>query len=295
MTQVLNWFTEPFEQEFMRRALLEMVLLSVISGVVGSFVVLKGIAFIVDGLSHAILPGIAVAYLLGSNLLTGALVAGIVVVLAISGVTRSGQVSEDSAIGIFFTGAFSLGVILINKSRSRSLSDILFGQIFGVSQADLWTTALLGGGVVLIILALRKELLLAAFDAPFGLALGLPVNWLDVLLYIVVALTVVISLPAVGNILVLSLLITPAATARLLTDRLYYMFALAIVCAALTGLFGLYISYHAGWAGGASIVMLATVIFLLTLALSPRYGLLGYWRSSLKAKRIVASESQVGD
>ncbi len=296
MSQIVDWFSVPFEQEFMRRALLEIALLAIVSGVVGTFVVLKGIAFIVDALSHAILPGIALAYLFGFSLLTGALVAGVVVALAISGVAHTGQVSEDSAIGIFFTGAFSLGVILISKTVSRSLSDILFGQIFGVSEGDLWTTFLIGGGMVVAVLALRKELLLSAFDSQQARAMGLPVDGLNLLLYVLVALTVVISLPAVGNILVLSLLITPAATARLLTDRFYRVMGLAIGCALLTGAGGLYLSYHAGWAGGASIVMLSTLLFLVVLALSPRYGLVSYWRSRFYRRQpITPNPSESGN
>ncbi len=295
MSQIVDWFSVPFEQEFMRRALLEIALLAIVSGVVGTFVVLKGIAFIVDALSHAILPGIALAYLFGFSLLTGALVAGVVVALTISGVARTGQVSEDSAIGIFFTGAFSLGVILISKTVSRSLSDILFGQIFGVSEGDLWTTFLIGGGMVVTVLALRKELLLSAFDTQQARAMGLPVDGLNLLLYVLVALTVVISLPAVGNILVLSLLITPAATARLLTDRFYRVMGLAIGCALLTGVGGLYLSYHASWAGGASIVMLSTLLFLVVLALSPRYGLVSYWRTrSYRRQPVTPNPSQGG-
>lgn len=293
MAEFFDWFTVPLQQEFMQRAFLEMALLAVVCGVVGTFVVLKGIAFIVDGLSHAVLPGIAVAYLFGISLLTGALVAGVVVALAISGSARNRQVSEDSAIGIFFTGAFSLGVIIISKNQARSLSEVLFGQIFGVSEGDLWTTALIGGAITLLVLALRKELLLAAFDNQLGRAMGLPVGWLDILLYVLVALTVVIALPAVGNILVLSLLITPAATARIITDRFYPMLALAIICAWVAGFFGLYLSYHAGWAGGASVVVLATVMFLTALALSPRHGLLGYWRSELSRRASVKAESEV--
>lgn len=286
----MNWFTEPFQPEFMQRAFLEIALLAIVCGVVGTLVVLKGIAFIVDGLSHAILPGIALAYLFGISLLTGALVAGVVVALAISGTTRHRQVSEDSAIGIFFTGAFSLGVIIITKTQARSLSDILFGQIFGVSESDLWTTALIGGVIVLLVLALRKEFLLAAFDSQLGRAMGLPVAWLDILLYVLVALTVVIALPAVGNILVLSLLIAPAATARIITDRFYPMLALAISCALVAGVLGLYLSYHAGWAGGASVVVLATGMFLLALALSPKHGLVGYWRTAATRR----AQAQIG-
>ncbi len=294
MSQLLDWFSVPFEQEFMRRALLQIALLALVSGVVGTFVVLKGIAFIVDALSHAILPGIALAYLFGFSLLTGALVAGVVVALAISGVARNGQVSEDSAIGIFFTGAFSLGVILISKTGSRSLSDILFGQIFGVSEGDLWTTFLIGGAAILTVLALRKELLLSAFDSQQARAMGLPVAGLNILLYVLVAVTVVISLPAVGNILVLSLLITPAATARLLTDHFYRMMGLAIGCALLTGLGGLYLSYHASWAGGASVVMVSTALFLIVLVLSPRYGLVAYWRTRFNQSPTITSNPTQG-
>lgn len=278
MNEIVNWLSDPFGQEFMRRAFLEIALLALISGVVGTFVVLKGLAFIVDGLSHAILPGIAVAYLFGSSLLAGALVAAVVVALAISGVARSARVSEDSAIGIFFTGAFSLGIILVNKTPSPPLSEILFGQIFGVSQDDLWTTALIGGVIIALILALRKELILNAFDIQMSRAIGLPAARLDVLLYVLIALTVVVALPAVGNILVLSLLITPAATARLLTERLYPMLGLAILIALLISITGLYLSYYARWAGGASIVIVATVVFLLVLLLSPRHGALSQLR-----------------
>ncbi len=283
MAEILNWLEAPLKQEFMVRAFLEIGLLAIVSGVVGTFVVLKSLAFIVDGLSHAILPGIAIAYLLGSNLFTGALVAGVVVALAISGVARNSQVSEDSAIGILFTGAFSTGVILVSKSGSRSLSDILFGQIFGVSESDLWTTFIIGGLTVLVIVFLRKELLLAAFDGQAGKAMGFPVGWLDVMLYVMVALTVVIALPAVGNILVLSLLITPAATARLLTNRFQIMMPLAIFWALLSGVTGLYFSYYAGWAGGGSVVMLASFFFLLALVFSPGHGLLAYLWSRQKS------------
>lgn len=274
MNELINWLSAPFEQEFMRRAFMEIGLLGIVCGVVSTFIVLKGLAFIVDGLSHAILPGIAVAVLLQFDILLGALVAAVFVALAISGAARNHQVSEDSAIGIFFTGAFSLGIIVISKFRARSLNDILFGQVLGVSLQDLWTTAIVGGLIVLVILALRKELLLSAFDNQLGRAMGFPVGWLDIMLYIIIALTVVIALPAVGNILVLSLLITPAATARLLTDRFYSMLGLSILCALLVGFCGLYLSYYLEWAGGATIVIVATGLFLLALIFSPRHGLL---------------------
>ncbi len=280
MQEAIGWLTEPFEQDFMRKALLEAALLALVCGFVGTFVVLKGIPFIVDGLSHAILPGIGLAYLLGSSLLVGAMAAALVVALAIGGVSRQARVSEDSAIGIFFTGAFSLGVILISKTHSRSLSEVLFGQIFGVSEEDLWTTLVGAFFVIGLLFLFRKELLLTTFDEPLSQAMGYPVAGLDLLLYVLVAFTVVIALPAVGNILVLALLVTPAATARLLTNSIYLTFGLAILGAFLAGLTGLLLSYHLGWAGGGSIVVMATLFFFLALGFSPRYGLWGYLRKA---------------
>jgi len=274
---MLDWLTEPFTLSFTQNALKELALISVLSGVVGTFVVLRGIAFIVDGLSHAILPGIAVALLVGGERFAGAFFAALVVTALISLTSRNSRVSEDSAIGIFFTGAFALGIILTTvaltgKSRKGSSVDILFGQLFGVTDQDIFSTLLVGGLVVLIFLGLRKELLLISFDPNMGRALGLSGIGLDLVLYLGVALTVVVALPAVGNILVLSFLITPAATARLLTDRLYWLIGLSIFIALLASLSGLYASYYLRLAGGATVVSIVTIFFLLALLFSPKHG-----------------------
>jgi manganese/iron transport system permease protein len=275
MDFIVDWLTSPFSLSFMQNALAEMVLISVLAGVVGCFVVLRGIAFIVDGLSHAILPGIAVAFLVGGNIFWGALGAALLVTALITITSRNALVSEDSAIGIFFTGAFAVGVIIISKiqTKGRNLNDVLFGQLFAVKDADLLQTLLVGGLLVVGILALRKELLFSSFDPHMAQAVGYSTLWLDLTLYLAVALTVVVSLPAVGNILVLAFLITPAATARLLTDHFYYMLGLSILIALFTSLAGLYISYYLNISGGgATVVVTGTALFLLTLLFSPKYG-----------------------
>lgn len=292
MDSILKWLTEPFALNFLQNALKEMVLISLLSGVVGTFVVLRGIAFIVDGLSHAILPGIAVAFLLGGSIFWGALAAAILVTVIITATSRTAVVSEDSAIGIFFTGGFAVGVIIISKiqTKGRNLNDVLFGQLFAVTDEDLLQTLLVGGLIVALILALRKELVFSSFDTVMARAAGYRTVVLDLVLYLAVALTVVVSLPAVGNILVLAFLITPAATARLLTDRFYVMMGLAVVIALFTSLTGLYLSYYLAIAGGgAAVVVFGTVLFLLTLLLSPRHGAIAWLVTRWTIRRQLAA------
>ncbi|MEI6043891.1 MAG: metal ABC transporter permease [Chloroflexota bacterium] len=287
---MLEWFSDPFSLSFTQNALKELALISILSGVVGTFVVLRGIAFIVDGLSHAILPGVAIALLVDGNRFVGAFCAALVVTALISLTSRSSRVSEDSAIGIFFTGAFSLGIILITvalsgKSRKGSSVDILFGQLFGVTEQDLSSTLLVGSLVVLVFGALHKELLLSSFDPTMAKAMGFSGIALDLVVYLGVALTVVIALPAVGNVLVLSFLITPAATARLLTDRLYWMMGISIVIALLSSVTGLYLSYYLSLAGGATVVTVTTLFFLMALLLAPRYGLIARYVGNRSARK----------
>ncbi len=287
MDFIFTWLTRPFNANFLQNALKEMVLISILSGIVGSFVVLRGIAFIVDGLSHAILPGIAVAFLVQGNLFLGALAAAVAVTLVITLTNQVASVSEDSAIGIFFTGAFAIGVIIISKisSKGRNLNDILFGQLFAVTDDDLVQTLFVGAAIVLVIGLLGKELLFSSFDPTMARAVGYRPLLLDLVIYLAVALSVVVSLPAVGNILVLAFLITPAATARLLTARFYPMVGLAILIALLTSLSGLYLSYYQDIkGGGAAVVVVGTVIFLLTLLFSPRHGGLA-WLLGRQARR----------
>ena len=277
---VINWLLDPFASPYagglVRNALWELLLISVIGGVVGTYIVLRGLVFIVDALTHAIFPGVVIAFLVGADFFVGAFISGIVVAVLIAQVARNRRVSEDSAIGVIFTGAFSLGVVLLSslKSYGRSLEGFLFGDILGITDSDL----IVGGVFVILILgaifAVRKELLLTSFDEGMARAIGLPVARLELFLYLVIAATVVVSLPIVGNILVLAFLVTPAATARLFTDRIYRMMPVAILIGMLASLVGLYLDYYANVAGSAGVVVVATVFFLVGLVISPRYGLI---------------------
>ncbi len=275
-----DWLLEPFNSAFggqlLQNALWELLLISVIGGVVGTYIVLRGLVFIVDALTHAIFPGVVIAFLVGANFFLGAFVSGLIVAIFIAFITRNKQVSEDSAIGVIFTGAFSLGVVLLSslKSYGRSLESFLFGDILGITNQDLIVTAGLAVLILGAIFALRKELLLSSFDVKMAQAMGLPVARLELFLYIIIAATVVVSLPAVGNILVLAFLVTPSATARLFTNRFYVLMPVAIGLGIVSSIVGIYLDYYANVAGSAGVVVVATVFFIIGLVISPQYGLI---------------------
>lgn len=280
---ILNWLLGPFDPAYggvIANALTELLLVSLIGGVVGTYVVLRGLVFIVDALTHAIFPGVVIAFLLGANFFLGAFISGLAVAIVIALVARNQRVSEDSAIGVIFTGAFALGVVLLStlKSYGRSLESFLFGDILGVATSDLVITGLLACLILGAIFLVRKELLLTAFDATMAQALGLPLGWLDLLLYIIIAATVVVSLPTVGNILVLAFLVTPSATARLFSSRFYSLMPIAVGLGVISSIIGIYLDYYANVAGGAGVVVVATAFFLIGLVISPRHGLLQSWR-----------------
>ena len=281
---IINWlltpFTSPYAGELIRNALWELLLISVIGGVVGTYIVLRGLVFVVDALTHAIFPGVVIAFLLGANFFVGAFISGIVVAIAIALIGRNQQVSEDSAIGVIFTGAFSLGVVLLStlKSYGRSLESFLFGDILGITGDDLLVTLILAFIILGVIFAFRKELLLTSFDAGMAKAIGFSVGRLEILLYLIIAATVVVSLPAVGNILVLAFLVTPSATARLFTNRFYWMMPLAVLIGMLASLSGLYLDYYGNIAGSAGVVVVATIFFLVGLVIAPHHGLIARLR-----------------
>ena len=254
---MLTWLLEPLTYGFMQRGLLASVIVGVVCAVVGCYVVLRGMAFLGDALAHAILPGVAVAYLLGGNLTAGALIAAVIVALLIGLFSRQGAMREDTAIGILFAAALSLGVALISSVRTFAvdLSHILFGNVLGVSAADLGLVAGLGGGVLLAVVAFYKPLLVVSFDPVLAATLRWPAELFRNLLLVLLALTIVISLQTVGVGLVAAMLVTPAATANLLTRRLPTMMALAALIGALSAMVGLYLSYYANVASGAAVVL----------------------------------------
>jgi manganese/iron transport system permease protein len=276
---MIDWLLDPLDYPFMQRAMLEVAIVGAVCGLVGCFVVLRGLAFIGDALAHAVFPGVVLSYLAERSILIGAFIFGGLTALGIGILSRSRRVSEDSAIGVLFAAAFALGVVLVSRETGfrRDVSALLFGNILGVSNDDVLITVLIGAVIVLILFALLKEFTLIAFDPTMARAAGYPVFGLDLLLLLLVAATIVMSLQTVGNILVLALIVTPPATARLLTDRLPIMLALSAVLAVLAGVAGLYISFHAETAGGATIVLTSTVMFLVALVLAPNHGVLTGW------------------
>jgi manganese/iron transport system permease protein len=271
----LGWLLDPLEYEFMRRALIEVVLMGAVTGTIGTYIVLRGLAFIGDALSHAIFPGIVLAFLLGESIFIGALVFGVITSAGIAVIASNQRVKEDSAIGVLFAGTFALGIVLISSSTNftRDLTSFLFGNVLGVTTTDIWLSIVAGAIVLVLIVALYKEFLITSFDRVAAQAMGLPVFWLDLLLLVMISLTIVVSLRAVGNILVIAMLVTPAATARLLTDRMPVMIVLSALIGAASGVVGLYISYHNDVAAGGTIVLVATAIFGLAWLFAPDHGL----------------------
>jgi len=271
----MNFILEPLTYTFMQRGLAASVIVGVVCAVIGSYVVLRGMAFLGDALAHAILPGVAIAYITGANLTVGALVAAVIVALLIGLFTRQGTIREDTAIGILFAAALSLGVAIISSIRTSAvdLSHILFGNMLGVSSTDLWLAAGLGLLVLAVIVILYRPFLVVSFDPTLAATLRWPGEFFRILLLVLLALTVVISLQTVGIGLVAAMLVTPAATAYLLTRRLDRMMVLSAALGALASIIGLYISYYANIASGAAVVLVATGFFLLAFLFAPGRGL----------------------
>ncbi|MEZ4553028.1 MAG: metal ABC transporter permease [Dehalococcoidia bacterium] len=273
---MIGWITDPLQYPFLQRALIEIAIVGALCGLVGCFVVLRGLAFIGDALAHAVFPGVVLSYLAGRSILIGAFVFGGLTALGIGVLSKSRRVSEDTAIGVIFAAFFALGVVLLSRQTGfrRDLGSLLFGSILGVSTQDVVVTAVIAAVVVAVLLALLKEFALVAFDVTLARSLGYPVFLLDLALLMLVSATIVVSLQTVGNILILALIVTPPATGRLLTDQLGRMLLLSAIIGVASGVAGLYISYHAGSAAGGTIVLTATACFLVALVLAPNHGLL---------------------
>jgi ABC-type Mn2+/Zn2+ transport system permease subunit len=272
MADLLQFLIEPFSYAFMQRGLIAALIVGFVCPILGTYVVLRGMAFFGDALAHIILPGVVIAFLLGWPLAVGALVVGILAALMIGTISRRTQIQEDAAIGVVFAGAFALGVALISLQRSYAvdLAHILFGNLLGVSATDLWLMGALGLLVLGGIFAFYKEFLVLSFDPTLARTLRLPVNFLQNLLLILLALVIVISIQAVGVALVLAMLVTPASAAYLITRRLPPMMLLSAALGTVGGLLGLYVSYYFDIASGPAIVLVETTFFALALVGSPR-------------------------
>lgn len=275
---MLNWLLTPFTYEFMQRGFIASVIIGIICSVIGCYVVIRSMAFMGDAMAHAILPGVAIAYILGGNLTLGALIASIVIALGIGQLSKQGRLKEDTSIGILFSAFLALGILIISSIRTYAvdLSHILFGNILGVSSNDLIFTAVTGFIVLLFIFIFYKEFMIISFDQVFARAVKIPVEVYRNMMMVLMALTIVASIQTVGVVMIAAMLVTPAASAFLLSKRLSAMMGISCLIGVLSSIIGLYISYYANVASGAAIVLTATVIFLIIFLFSPRRGVI--WR-----------------
>ncbi|MFN5514804.1 MAG: metal ABC transporter permease [Cyanobacteriota bacterium] len=274
------WLWAPLQHAFMLKALGISALVGTVCAALSCFLILKGWALMGDAVSHAVLPGVVLAYALNLPLALGAFVFGLLSVWLIGFIESQSRVKEDTVIGIVFTGFFALGLILVSKIRSSlDLTHILFGNVLGISQSDLMQTGLICLVSLTALLLLRKDLLLFCFDPIQAQSLGLNTQFLYYALLSLLSLTAVAGLQTVGIILVVAMLITPGATAYLLCDRFDQMLAVAVASGVLSSLGGTYLSYHLDGSTGGCIVLLQTFFFLMALILAPKHGLLVRWRS----------------
>ena len=277
---MIDFLVEPLEFPFMQRAFLAAGLAAIVCAVVGTFVILKGMAFMGDAVAHSSLAGMSVAYLAGGGVFWGALAWAIPASLAMTSISRWTNLRLDTSIGIIFASGFALGIILMSRASNYTadLFGFLFGNVLGASWSEVALIGGMAGGVLALVLAFYKELLYTSYDATMSAASGIPVRFIQYLLPVLVAVTTVVSLKAVGIILVIALLVTPPATGTLLARRLPGIMAYSVASAVIATVVGLYLSFYADLPTGPSIVLAATGLFLLALFFSPSKGLV--WRHS---------------
>jgi len=271
---IINWLLEPLQYGFVTRALLAAVIVGIVCPVVGTYIVLRGMAFLGDALAHTILPGVVAAYLLGWPLAVGALIMGVVTAVGIGALSARGRIKEDTAIGVIFAGLFALGVAMLSAAGSYTvdLAHFLFGNLLGVTTADLWLTAVLSFIVLATVALFFKEFLVITFDSVLAQTLRLPTTFLRYLLLILLAVTIVISLQVVGIALVMALLVTPAAAASMLTHRMAPLMGVAAAIGAFSGAVGVYVSFYLDIASGPAVVLVATAVFIIVYLLAPGRG-----------------------
>jgi len=276
---LLDWITGPMAYPFMQRALIVAVLVGAVCAVLSCYLVLKGWSLMGDAISHAVLPGIVIAFMLGVPLALGAFVAGLSCALATGYLKENSRVKEDTVMGIVFSGMFGFGLVLFTKVETdQHLNHILFGNMLGVTVQDLIETAIIAGGTLLIVLIKRRDLLLYCFDPNHARAIGLPVRALHYGLLVLLSLTIVGALKAVGIILVIAMLVAPGVIAFLLTDRFERMLIIASVVAIGSCVLGTLVSFHIDGATGACIVLIQAAVFVLALLFAPKRGLVAGWR-----------------
>ncbi len=277
----LLWLIEPLQHPFMVRALLVSALVAAVCGLLSCFMTLKGWALMGDAVSHAVMPGVVIAYALNLPFALGAFVFGVGSVIVIGFIKQASRIKEDTVIGLVFTGFFALGLVLVSKVRSTiDLTHILFGNVLGISASDITQTLLISALVMALLLVFRRDLILFCFDPTHARSIGLHTGALHYLLLSLLSLAAVAGLQTVGIILVVAMLVTPGATAYLLTDRFDHMSWIAIASAVLSSLIGIYWSYWMDASTAGCIVLAQTALFVLSFLFAPRHGLLALRRSS---------------
>src|SRR5690625_2517973 len=288
----MDFIQDLMNYEFLQKAFITSVVVGIICGVIGSFIILRGMALMGDAISHAILPGVAISYMLGINYFYGAVVIGVLTALGIGVIDQHSRVKSDSSIGIVFSAMFALGIILITIAQSATdLTQILFGNVLSVRDTDMWMTIIVGIIVLLAVGLFYKELLVSSFDETMAQAYGLKTRIIHYGIMVLLTLVTVASLQTVGVILVVAMLITPASTAYLLTNRLSIMVVLASFFGALASVIGLYISFLHNMPSGPIIALAATAIFLIAFLFSPKHGIV--WRAFKSNKLKTASKNHL--
>lgn len=272
---ILDFLLDPFAYPFMTRALAATLVASTVCALLSCWLVLIGWSLMGDAVSHAVLPGVVLAYIVGAPFALGAIVFGFLAVALIGAVRDRGRIKEDAAIGIVFTTLFALGLVLISVTPSQTdLNHIIFGNLLGVSTSDLVQIAVLGAIVATVLLLKRRDFTLYAFDPTHAFAIGLNPRLLGAALLGLLALTAVTALQVVGIVLVVAMLIIPGATAYLLTDRFGRMLVIAPITSMLAGVIGLYVAYYRDTSPGGMVVLIQGVLFALVYLFSPSHGLL---------------------
>ncbi|HSI66577.1 MAG TPA: metal ABC transporter permease [Planococcus sp. (in: firmicutes)] len=274
------------QYDFLQKALLTSIMVGIICGVLGCFIILRGMALMGDAISHAVLPGVAISYAIGINFFFGAVLTGVLTAIGIGFISQNSRIKQDTSIGIMFTAAFALGIILITVLESSTdLYHILFGNVLAVRPSDMWITLVIGAVVLAAVYLFYKELLVTSFDVTMAKVYGLRVGLIHYFLMTLLTLVTVASLQTVGIILVVAMLITPAATAYLLTDRLSMMIFLSASIGAASSIIGLYFSFTYNLASGATIVLAATALFFIAFLFSPKKGVVWQHFSARRSRK----------
>ena len=272
---LVQWFAAPLQHEFMVKAIFVSALVGVVCSALSCYMTLKGWALMGDAVSHAVLPGVVLAYILNIPFAIGAFVFGVGSVIAIGFIKSNTRIKEDTVIGLVFTGFFAFGVVLISKTTSTvDLSHILFGNVLGISDSDIIQTVVISIITLVTLAILRKDLVLFCFDATHAQSIGINIGFLYYVLLSLLSLTAVAGLQTVGIILVVAMLVTPGATAYLLSDRFDQMVWIAMASGVFSSVMGTYISYHIDGSTGGCIVVLQTLLFLVAMIFAPKHGLL---------------------